>query len=65
MRKVISRLFGIECAHDHVLVVRSAGVTRSVCESCGHLSFTIEATPYQPFSVDEFIDTSLGQASGL
>ncbi len=41
MRKVLS-LLRINCSHQRSLEIRSAGVTRSVCETCGHMSFQIE-----------------------
>ena len=41
MRGFWSRLFNRQCEHPHVLVVTSVGVRRSICEDCGHISFTI------------------------
>lgn len=44
MRRMWSRFFWRECEHPHVLVVTSVGVRRSICEDCGHISFTIRET---------------------
>jgi len=38
----LPRLFGTNCRHETVIVVRSAGVERMVCESCGHISFSFD-----------------------
>lgn len=42
MRKVWNKLAGRECAHPHTVVVTSVGVRRTVCESCGHISFRMQ-----------------------
>lgn len=44
MKNLWAKFFARECLHEEVLVVRSVGVQRSVCESCGHLSFSIAPT---------------------
>ena len=41
MKRVWTKFFGSECDHDVTIVVRSVGVEREVCESCGHVSFSI------------------------
>ncbi|HJQ76153.1 MAG TPA: hypothetical protein VJ948_02710 [Acidimicrobiia bacterium] len=28
-----------DCPHEHMLMVTSVGVRRSICETCGHISF--------------------------
>ncbi|MGH3650768.1 MAG: hypothetical protein ACRDU9_08675 [Acidimicrobiia bacterium] len=38
MAGIWKRMFG-DCEHPHTLVVTSVGVRRTVCESCGHISF--------------------------
>ena len=45
MKGFVARLLGRECAHEQVLVVRTASVERQICEACGHLSFEIAASP--------------------
>lgn len=45
MKEFVARLLGRECAHEQVLVVRTASVERQICETCGHLSFEIAASP--------------------
>ena len=42
MRLNLPRLFGVECRHEKVMVVRAAGLERMVCESCGHISFSFD-----------------------
>jgi hypothetical protein len=35
------------CRHQETIVVRSSGMERIVCESCGHVSFSFDgAGPY-------------------
>ena len=41
MKKLWARFLGRPCEHKHLLVVTSVGVRRSICEDCGHISFTI------------------------
>lgn len=65
MKRLLLQFLGRECAHSHMLVVRSAGVTRSVCESCGHMSFTIQTSVARHFGVDEVAEEHLPQAAGL
>ena len=65
---MIQKLSGIltrKCPHEHTLVVRSVGVTRSVCEKCGHLSFSIQASIGHHFNIDEFLEEDLPQAAGI
>jgi hypothetical protein len=31
-----------QCDHAHTVTVRNAGIERSVCETCGHVSFRAE-----------------------
>ena len=38
------KVFNSECDHQHTLVVTSAGVRRTVCESCGNVSFKMVKT---------------------
>ncbi len=42
MRVNLPRFFGIPCEHEHVMVLRSAGLERIVCENCGHVSFSFD-----------------------
>lgn len=42
MRMNLPRLFGTPCRHEKVVVVRTAGMERIVCESCGHVSFSFD-----------------------
>ncbi|HUG32941.1 MAG TPA: hypothetical protein VMM14_08615 [Acidimicrobiia bacterium] len=42
MRKVWIKLVGRECSHPHTVVVTSVGVRRTVCESCGQVSFRMQ-----------------------
>ena len=43
MRVNLPRLFMAPCEHAHVMVVRSAGLERIVCENCGHVSFSFDS----------------------
>jgi hypothetical protein len=38
----LPRFLGANCKHETVIVVRSAGIERMVCESCGHISFSFD-----------------------
>lgn len=40
-RTVWKFFFNRRCEHAQTIVVTSAGVRRSVCETCGYLSFSI------------------------
>jgi len=42
VRVNLPRLFRIPCEHEHVMVLRSAGLERIVCENCGHVSFSFD-----------------------
>lgn len=42
MRLNLPRLFLTPCEHERVMVVRSAGLERIVCENCGHVSFSFD-----------------------
>ncbi|MGH8916516.1 MAG: hypothetical protein ACRDZM_18620 [Acidimicrobiia bacterium] len=46
----LSNLLTAKCAHRHTVVVRSSGMERIVCESCGHVSFSFDGPG--PFPVD-------------
>lgn len=65
MRKSISKWLGRECSHAHTLVVRSVGVTRTVCEDCGHLSFKIQTGLAHVFEADDLKEPELPRVSGL
>ena len=41
MKKFWARFFDKKCEHQTTLTTRSVGVERTVCEECGHLSFSI------------------------
>ena len=63
MRQVWRKVFGGPCDHKHTVVVSSVGVRRTVCESCGHMSFEIKdelGSVWQPVRQEE-----LPTASGL
>jgi hypothetical protein len=34
-------MFGSDCQHENTLVISSVGISRTVCESCGHISFEV------------------------
>lgn len=66
MRRIWNRLFGSECSHSETLIIRSVGVQRTVCEECGHLSFSM--APAMALVVDgplEDVETELPRAAGL
>ncbi len=42
VRVNLPKFFGIPCEHERVMVVRSAGLERIVCEHCGHVSFSFD-----------------------
>ncbi len=52
MVRVFRKLFGSECSHESTIVISSVGVRRTVCEACGHISFTMvppkQAKPADP-----------------
>lgn len=43
-----------ECAHDAVLTVTTAGVERSICETCGHISVNFSAVVSGPVTRHHF-----------
>ncbi|HUF16056.1 MAG TPA: hypothetical protein VMQ46_09195 [Acidimicrobiia bacterium] len=60
MPRIWKRMFG-DCEHPHTLVVTSVGVRRTVCESCGHISFKMtKDDPPVPSRADK-----LPKAAGL
>lgn len=64
MRRMLNRLFWT-CAHKENLVVRSVGVERTVCEKCGHLSFSI-APDFSAGVTSAYVEQpELSQASSL
>lgn len=65
MSGIWTRLFG-SCEHETNLVVTSVGVTRAVCERCGHISFEIDKTSEFEWSIAESDETTgLPKAVGL
>lgn len=42
------------CAHQQTVSVRAAGIERVVCESCGHMSFSIAGDLVGSPSRDQF-----------
>ena len=65
MRKSIAKWWGRDCLHRHTLVVRSVGVTRTVCEDCGHLSFKIQSGLNHLFEVEDLDNNELQRVAGL
>ncbi|MDX1468379.1 MAG: hypothetical protein R3258_03470 [Acidimicrobiia bacterium] len=65
MGKRLNTILGRGCEHRHTLVVRSVGVTRTVCEDCGHLSFKIQTGLAHMFEVEDLDNTDLQRVSGL
>lgn len=43
MRRLWALMFGRECQHSETIVVRTVGVERTICEACGHISFTMSS----------------------
>ena len=41
MKKIWAKFFDNKCEHQTTLTTWSVGVERTVCEECGHLSFSI------------------------
>lgn len=39
----LTKLFRKPCLHEQTIVVRSSHVERTVCESCGYLSFSMSS----------------------
>lgn len=62
MRRFLARRSPSRCKHPNTIVVRSVGMERVVCESCGHLSFA-----FAPEVVDvidhDLVTTGTDQAS--
>lgn len=38
---MLSKLLRKPCLHEQRIVIRSTHVERTVCETCGHISFTM------------------------
>ena len=64
MRKILNRFLPTQCGNSETLVVRSVGVERTVCERCGHLSFSIAPT-FSVVTPTHGEETELSQVSGL
>lgn len=43
-----------ECPHEAALAILAAGVERSICETCGHISVSFVARVSGPVSRDHF-----------
>jgi hypothetical protein len=41
-----------KCSHRRTVVVRSSGIERIVCESCGHVSFSFDGAGPYPVDAD-------------
>lgn len=41
LSNALSKLLRRPCLHEETIVVRSTHVERTVCEICGHISFTM------------------------
>jgi len=52
VRRKLTKLFGTNCRHPQTIVVRSAGMERIVCESCGHISFSFDGAGPYPLDAD-------------
>lgn len=65
MRNMLSRWIGRPCEHQHTMVVRSVGVQRTVCEGCGHVSFTMVPVLTSSRSPRTRGETDLPRAAGL
>lgn len=53
LSNVLSKLLRKTCLHEQTIVVRSTHVERTVCETCGHISFTIvEESTLQPAGLE-------------
>ncbi len=46
------------CKHPRRIVVRTAGLERTVCESCGHVSFEARADPLNKVKRSDFARAS-------
>jgi hypothetical protein len=46
------------CKHSHRIVVRTAGMERTVCESCGHVSFEARADALNEVKRSDFARAS-------
>ena len=42
------------CSHSGAITVRSTGIERIVCETCGHVSFGFETAANEEFQRDVF-----------
>lgn len=61
MSKMLSRLLGRPCTHEHTLVVRTHKVERIVCEGCGYVSFTMmsnDADGYEQWRAESSVPVS-------
>jgi hypothetical protein len=52
--KLTTMLTG-KCKHPVTIVVRSSGMERIVCESCGHVSFSFDGAGPYPIDPDRFV----------
>ena len=53
MRSKLNRLWATNCKHERTIVVRSTGMERIVCESCGHISFAFDGAGPYPLDPDQ------------
>ncbi|MEX1124283.1 MAG: hypothetical protein WD895_03070 [Acidimicrobiia bacterium] len=60
MRISLPRLIGPNCEHENVVVVRSAGLERTVCEQCGHVSFSFDQDDLDLIQADPAVGVSIG-----
>ncbi len=52
MIEKLTELLAGKCAHRTTVVIRSSGMERIVCESCGHVSFSFDGAGPYPVDAD-------------
>ena len=55
VRTKLSDVLTSRCRHPETIVVRSSGMERIVCESCGHVSFSFDGEGPYPVDPDRAI----------
>jgi hypothetical protein len=49
----LTELLTNKCTHRQTVIVRSSGMERIVCESCGHVSFSFDGAGPYPVDADQ------------
>lgn len=61
---MLSRWLTRSCPHKRTLVVTSVSVRRTVCEACGHVSFTM-TEPSVAEADEPYVDSPIARVAGF